>query len=143
MPSPGAFLQDAGASGESQKRAQTRISFVFPQPKPLRAARGLRGKGIGVCAALPFFHPKSVGNAGVSQLLSTAWENWFWGMIWGKMVWGMIFRAVLGMESGGKRWGQALFKEYGAEDDGGKHLLYQKAKFCRKGGPRVDFSLKT
>lgn len=26
------------------------------------------------------------------------------------MVLGMIFRAVLGMEDGGKRWGQASFK---------------------------------
>lgn len=38
------------------------------------------------------------------------------------MVLGMIFRAVLRMEDGGKRWGQASFKEYGEEDDGGKQI---------------------
>lgn len=34
----------------------------------------------------------------------------------------MIFRVVLGMEDGGKRWDQVLFKEYGAEDDDGKQI---------------------
>lgn len=71
--------------GRIPKRTRTRVSFVFPQPKPLpehgdSMAKGLRGTGIRIYATFPFFFAPKVWRTHkfcieVVQLWSTAWEN--------------------------------------------------------------------
>lgn len=115
------------------KREHKHALVLFFHSQNLSVQRGDPvAKGSGFAPLFLFFTPKAWGTRefaapehGLGKLVL--------GNDLGKMVWGMIFRAVLGMEGGGKRWSQALFKEYGAEDDGGKQICcIRKQSFAEK-----------
>lgn len=66
------------------------------------------------------------------QLLSMAREN---SLHEEYMVWRTIFKAVLGMEDGGKLWDRALFKEDEEEDNGGKQICRIRTQSLQKMSP--------